>query len=83
MALTVRLSPKAQRALNAAARRRRMSRSDVEFEAALGATARCAHCRPLVPSVVPRFAIGFAFVAARPDEIEALLDQLMPDIAFP
>jgi hypothetical protein len=46
-------------------------------------TARCAHCRPLVPSVVPRFAMGFAFVAARAGEIEALLDQLMPDVAFP
>jgi hypothetical protein len=32
--------------------------------------------------VVPRFAMGFAFVAARPGEIEALLDQLMPDVAF-
>ena len=33
MALTVRLSPKAERALNAAARRRRMSRSDIVREA--------------------------------------------------
>ena len=33
MALTVRLSPRAERALNAAARRRRMSRSDVVREA--------------------------------------------------
>src|SRR5688572_32034386 len=27
-------------------------------------TARCAHCRELVPSVAPRYAIGFAFVTA-------------------
>lgn len=46
-------------------------------------TARCAHCRQLVPFVVPRFAIGFEFLTAQPDEIAAMLDQLMPDVAFP
>jgi hypothetical protein len=45
-------------------------------------TARCAHCRKLMPSDVPRFAVGFAFVTSNVDAIDALLDRLTSQISF-
>ena len=45
------------------------------------ATVRCAHCRELTPSAVPRFAIGFAFVSANENAVDALLDRLVSSVA--